>query len=246
MGNRWIVIKKSTVEEIRERFDHDVERFSNLDTGQEATIDAPLVMDLIAEAASVVTPGAKDVLDIGCGAGNYSLKLLQRLPDRDVNVTLLDLSGPMLDRASQRVGKAASGGVRTLQGDIRDVDLGEAQYDVVMASAVLHHLREDDQWEAVFAKIFRALRPGGSFWISDLIEQSHPAVQALTMRRYGDYLVSLRDASYRDAVFDYIEKEDTPRPLMYQLDLLRRVGFVDVDVLHKHACGAAFGGAKAR
>ncbi len=66
------------------------------------------------------------------------------------------------------------------------------------------------------------------------------------MRRYGDYLVSLRDASYRDAVFDYIEKEDTPRPLMYQLDLLRRVRFVRVDVLHKHGCGAAFGGVKAR
>lgn len=27
---------KSTVEQIRERFDHDVERFSNLETGQSA------------------------------------------------------------------------------------------------------------------------------------------------------------------------------------------------------------------
>ena len=32
---------KSTVEEIRQRFDKDVERFSNLETGQSATIDAP-------------------------------------------------------------------------------------------------------------------------------------------------------------------------------------------------------------
>lgn len=237
---------KSTVEEIRERFDHDVERFSNLDTGQEATIDAPLVLDLIAEAASVVTPDVQSFLDIGCGAGNYSLKLLERFSDTDVSVALLDLSRPMLDRARQRVGAVTSGRVDTVQGDVREVELGEATQDVVVASAVLHHLRTDDQWEAVFTKIFRALRPGGSFWISDLIEQSHPAVQALTMRRYGDYLVSLRDASYRDAVFDYIEKEDTPRPLMYQLDLLRRVGFVQVDVLHKHGCGAAFGGVKAR
>jgi hypothetical protein len=30
---------KSTVEEIRRRFDADVERFSNLDTGQSATVD---------------------------------------------------------------------------------------------------------------------------------------------------------------------------------------------------------------
>lgn len=236
---------KSTVEEIRTRFDHDVERFSNLGTGQEATIDAPLVLDLIAEAASVVSPGvpgARSLLDIGCGAGNYSLKLLQRLPGMDI--TLLDLSRPMLDRAAQRVGDATAGGVETVRGDVRDVVLGEARFDIVVAAAVLHHLRADTEWEAVFTKIYQSLKPGGSFWVSDLIEQSHPAVQAMTMRRYGEYLAGLRDEAYRDTVFAYIEKEDTPRPLMYQLDLLRRVGFTAVDVLHKHGCGAAFGGVK--
>ena len=40
-------MKKSTVEEIRQRFDADVERFANLETGQSATVDAPLAMDLI-------------------------------------------------------------------------------------------------------------------------------------------------------------------------------------------------------
>lgn len=37
---------KSTVEEIRQRFDADVERFSNLETGQSATVDAPMAMAL--------------------------------------------------------------------------------------------------------------------------------------------------------------------------------------------------------
>jgi len=36
-------------DEIRARFDKDVERFSNLETGQSATIDAPLAMELIAQ-----------------------------------------------------------------------------------------------------------------------------------------------------------------------------------------------------
>ncbi len=42
---------KSSVDEIRQRFDNDVERFSVLDTGQAATIDASLAMTLITEAA---------------------------------------------------------------------------------------------------------------------------------------------------------------------------------------------------
>jgi tRNA (cmo5U34)-methyltransferase len=161
-----------------------------------------------------------------------------------MDVTLLDLSRPMLERAAQRVGDATTGTMQTLQNDVREADLGEAKFDIIVAAAVLHHLRTDEEWEAVFAKLYRSLRPGGSIWISDLIEQSHPAVQVMTMRRYGEYLAGLRDEAYRDAVFAYIEKEDTPRPLMYQLDLLRRVGFTAVDVLHKHGCGAAFGGVK--
>src|SRR3954452_14921023 len=108
---------KSTVDEIRQRFDADVERFSNVDTGQSATVDAPLAMALVARAAAAATPDARHVLDIGCGAGNYTLKLLEHLPGLDV--TLMDLSRPMLDRAAERVGKATSGRVQTIQGDVR-------------------------------------------------------------------------------------------------------------------------------
>ena len=61
---------KSTVEQIRERFDKDVERFSNLETGQTAAMDSPLMLDLISRAAAALNPGATSILDIGCGAGN--------------------------------------------------------------------------------------------------------------------------------------------------------------------------------
>ena len=56
--------QKSSVDEIKVRFDNDVERFSNLETGQTSTIDAPLVMDLIAQAASRSSKHIKRVLDI--------------------------------------------------------------------------------------------------------------------------------------------------------------------------------------
>jgi spermidine synthase len=62
---------KSTVEEIRQRFDADVQRFSNLETGQSATVDAPLAMALVAEAAAATTPHARHILDVGCGAGTW-------------------------------------------------------------------------------------------------------------------------------------------------------------------------------
>jgi tRNA (cmo5U34)-methyltransferase len=233
---------KSTVEEIRQRFDADVERFSNLQTGQSATIDAPLAMSLVTEAAAATTPVARHVLDVGCGAGNYTLKLLERIPELDV--TLIDLSLPMLERATERISQATSGRITTIQSDIRETRLPGETFDIIVAAAVLHHLRSDAEWREVFAALYRALRPGGSFWIFDLVESSIPPVQALMWRRYGEYLAGFKDEAYRDHVFSYVEKEDTPRSLVFQLDLLREVGFRQVEVLHKNVCFAAFGAVK--
>jgi len=233
---------KSTVEQIRQRFDNDVERFSNLETGQSATIDAPLVLDLITAVAAATNPDAKHVLDIGCGAGNYTLKLLEWLPE--VDVTLIDLSKPMLDRALQRIGAVSDGNITTLQGDIRAIPLPDRHYDIILAAAVFHHLRDEAEWEAVFGKCYAALRLGGSLWISDLIAHDDPMVQAVMWQRYGEYLTQLKGETYRDQVFGYVEQEDTPRPLLYQLHLLKQVGFRSVEVLHKNAMFAAFGGIK--
>lgn len=238
-----VPMMKSTVDEIRKRFDADVERFSNLETGQSATVDAPLAMALVAEAAAATTPHARHVLDVGCGAGNYTLKLLERLPNLDA--TLMDLSQLMLDRARERVNQATTGRITTIQGDIREVELPEGQFDIVLAAAVLHHLRTDEEWQQVFTAFHRTLRPGGSIWVFDLVESSIPSVERVMRGYYGDYLTHLKDEAYRDHVFAYVEKEDTPRPLVFQLDLLRQVGFTQVDVIHMNVCFAAFGAVKA-
>ena len=233
---------KSSVDEIRARFDNDVERFSNLQTGQSATIDAPLALDLIAEAAAATTPHERRLLDVGCGAGNYTVKLLQTMPGLDV--TLVDLSRPMLARAQQRVGAAGARTIHALQQDIRDADLGDDSVDVILAAAVLHHLRTDEEWAHVFTKLFRALSAGGSLWIFDLVDAEIPSLRAAVWKRYATYLEDLKGPAYRDEVLAYVEREDTPRSLAYQLDLLRRTGFGHVEVLHKHACFAAFGATK--
>jgi tRNA (cmo5U34)-methyltransferase len=145
----------------------------------------------------------------------------------------------MLTRAVERVGKG-----RAIQGDIRGIPLEAEGFDIAVGAAVFHHLRGEEEWRAVFAKIYRSLRPGGSFWISDLIFHSTPAVQDLMWARYGEYLTALKGPEYRQHVFEYIDYEDTPRPLMFQLDILRESGFREVEVLHKNSCFAAFGGLK--
>ena len=232
---------KATAEELRRKFDGDVERFSDLNRGHEAAMDSPLAMELIASAAQAVTPGARRALDVGCGGGNYSLKLLQKFPG--LELTLLDLSGEMLERARGRVTAAGAGRVETVQGDVRSF-LPEGRYQVIVASAVLHHLRETDEWRLVFRRLYEALEPGGSLWIYDLVDHEIDVVAAQMQRVHGDYLESLGGEAYREQIFTRIREDDTPRSVQFQLDLLREVGFSRIDLLHKTARFAAFGAVK--
>ena len=62
--------------------------------------------------------------------------------------------------------------------------------------------------------------------------------------RYGDVLEAEGGPEYRNRVFEYVDKEDSPRSVDYQLDLLKKVGFRQVELLHKSSCFAAFCGVK--
>ena len=234
---------KSTVNEIKARFDADVERFSNLETGQSATIDAPLVLDLVTDVAAACNRSPSHILDIGCGAGNYTLKLLEKLRSCK-RITLIDLSDAMLAKAEKRIRAVSKAKITLIQGDIRSIDLGKEQFDTVLAAAVLHHLRDDHDWEEVFSKIFESVTQNGSFWISDLVLHDNQNIHHVMWERYGHYLSEFKGDAYRDDVFSYIQKEDSPRSLVFQLDLLKKVGFSELDILHKNAVFSAFGAVK--
>src|SRR5436190_8892401 len=228
---------KASVEEIRARFDNDVERFSSLETGQSTTQDAAVALELIAASAARVTPQATRLTDLGCGAGNFSLKLAGRFAFE--RITLVDLSANMLNRAVERLREAAPvAQLHPLQADIRDLDLPPASQDLIVAAAVLHHLRADVEWAAVFRQLFQALRPGGSLWIWDFVEHDIPGLQQEMWSRYGDYLAALKGEEYRRKVFEYVSYEDSPRSVAFQLHHLRAAGFT-ADVIHKNGCFAA-------
>lgn len=230
--------EKSTVEEIRQRFDADVERFSKLETGQQAAMDAALILDVVARSAAChVRPQGK-LLDLGCGAGNFTLRVLGYVSPLDC--VLVDLSRPMLERAEQRVKAATSGNVQTIQSDLRLLSFSPASFDLILAGQVLHHLRENVEWETIFARFHEWLRPAGTLFVADYIAYDDLGIQELMMTRYAEYLLNLGGPEYRGKVLAYSEKEDSPRSTKFQFELLARAAFTEFDVLHKNALFAAF------
>ncbi len=89
--------QKPTTEEIRTRFDPNVERFSNLETGQAASIDVPLAMELISF-------NREDSVGARCRLrrGQQHDWARQRFA-KDFDADPLDLRQPMLDRVVERL-----------------------------------------------------------------------------------------------------------------------------------------------
>jgi SAM-dependent methyltransferase len=115
-----------------------------------AMYERPATMTLLSE----LDLSGKQVLEAGCGAG----VLTQWLLERGAEVTALDASAEMLALARARVGGGDHVTIR--QHDLHE-PLGfvsEAAFDVVVASLVLHYLRD---WEPLLTEFRRVLVPGG-------------------------------------------------------------------------------------
>jgi tRNA (cmo5U34)-methyltransferase len=233
-------MKKSTPEAIRRNFDQQVERFSNIETGQTTAIDSPLCMELVSQAAKLTNPNATHIMDLGCGGGNYAVKMATLMPH--VHCTLVDISANMVEAAKMRVSEIISGKVSAIQGDYREVELGENRFDIITAGTTLHHLRDDEEWELVFEKIYRALKPGGSFWINDIVLAETDEINNMMLGGWLSVLKKQISEAEINMYRERYESEDTPRTLSYQLELMKIVGFSKTILLHKHFNFAAFGG----
>jgi tRNA (cmo5U34)-methyltransferase len=233
---------KMSVEQIRERFDRDVKSFSKIETGQQAIMDSLLLLSIAADTVSALVPQANRILDIGCGAGNYTLKLLEVLPN--ANCTLVDLSQPMLDKAKERVSVKTSGQVVTVQEDMRKVDFKSGSFDVIISSMAMHHLRGDAEWEKTFEDFHEMLTKGGLLLVIDLISHVNSENEKVQKERWGKHLEDFKGKEFRDYALESSSREDSPRPLLYQIELLRKCGFREIDILHKNSVFAAYYGIK--
>jgi trans-aconitate 2-methyltransferase len=98
--------------------------------------------------------GGETVLELGCGTGRDTAKLLARLPRG--RVIALDGSPAMIERTLANCGGDPR--LRTVHHDLREpLPLPDASVDAVFSVATLHWLPDH---AAVFAELARVMRPG--------------------------------------------------------------------------------------
>jgi trans-aconitate 2-methyltransferase len=97
--------------------------------------------------------GDETALDAGCGTGRVTRLLAERLPRG--RVIGVDGSQAMVAEATERLADLPRVSVR--QGDLLELEL-EEPVDVVVSTATFHWILDHD---ALFRRLFGALRPGG-------------------------------------------------------------------------------------
>lgn len=100
--------------------------------------------------------GSETVLDAGCGTGRVTSLLCDRLPEG--RVIAVDADAAMVAACRATLGeRIASGRAEVRQVDLLALDL-EMEVDAVLSTATFHWILDHD---ALFARLFAALRPGG-------------------------------------------------------------------------------------
>jgi len=106
------------------------------------------------------------VLDVGAGSGAWSLPFAQGIPN--ARVTALDY--PEVTAVTRQYAQQFGVADRYdyLEGDLRQIDFGQKQYDIVILGHVIH--TEGEKWgKTLITKSYKALKPGGTLVIAEMI-----------------------------------------------------------------------------
>lgn len=151
------------------------------------------------------------VLDLGSGAGLDAF-VARRLVGAEGRVEGVDFAPEMVEKARANAKDLGYGNVHFHEGDIEDLPIEDARFDVALSNCVLNLVPDKAR---AFNEMARVLRVGGRFCISDIVVE-------------GDLPDAIRRSAelYAGCVAGAMKREA-------YLDGLRKAGFSAVEIVRE-------------
>lgn len=177
------------------------------------------VAEIAAGTLRVADAGELSILDIGGGSGAYSASWLALNPL--ARSTQLDWAPINAIARRLLTERGVADRVDYLDGDLHTAELGVREYDIAVYSHIAHQEGPEDN-TALFGKVRRALKPGGTLVVSDYVvddDRAGPsfpltfAAEMLLKSRHGstwrraDYHAWLTESGFEEVTF-----RTTPSP----------------------------------
>lgn len=161
------------------------------------------------------------VVDLGSGAGNDAF-IARNIVGADGRVIGIDMTETMIELARNNAQKLKFENVEFRLGDIENIPLSNNKADVVVSNCVLNLV--PDKLKA-FSEMYRILKPGGHFNISDIVlEGELPADLVQEAEMYAgcvagaiqknDYLAMIRNAGFTNIVINKEKKINVPDEIL--------------------------------
>jgi len=167
----------------------------------------------------------KHILDLGCGNGIITGKLLPIFPR--AHYTFLDASHKMLDICKAQFGMENKTYVESY---FQDYHFPKNEIDMVVAGFSIHHCKADEK-QLIFKDIFSTLKPKGILAYSDLMVD-RDAEEHETLLQFWKGFVNKNpsDQESWDWLMDHYQTYDHPDSLINQLKWLTNAGFGDFKI----------------
>ena len=153
---------------------------------------------------TVIETGCLQVFDAGTGTALIPIELLRR--GIKATVTASDLAESMLAVARGNVAQAGFANlIIPVLRDCKQLPEAEATYDAVMSNSIVHHIPEPRR---VFAELWRVLKPGGLYFIRDLMRPGDKDTLELLVKTYAGEANPHQQQMFRDSLHAALTVEE--------------------------------------
>jgi tRNA (cmo5U34)-methyltransferase len=176
------------------------------------------------------------ILDLGCGTGNLTQRILEHFPD--VQIDVLDLSEDILHECMDRFANKTN--INYLQADFKTMNLPLGNYDLVMSSIAIHHV-EDPFKLRLYKEVFQSLKKDGLFIFADQTRGITDEIYFKNIECWKSEAFKLGSTEENwNMWMAHQDAHDFHSPVGWHLENMKKAGFDEVDLLSKYLMWGVF------